>query len=46
MNTFRSLLERFFPPHQTIPAGIYPYSAPPETEFNYRWWSTAARSCT
>jgi hypothetical protein len=36
MNTFRSLLTRFFPPHQLIPAGLYTRSAPPDADFPYR----------
>ncbi len=36
MNTFRSLLERFFPPYQPLPAGIHHYTAPQDADFNYR----------
>lgn len=36
MNTFRSLLQRFFPPYQPIPAGVYTYTAPPDAEYMYR----------
>ncbi len=36
MNTFRSLLQRFFPPYQPISAGVYQYATPPEAEYAYR----------
>lgn len=36
MNTFRTLVERFFPPHRPLPAGVYTYTAPPDAEFPYR----------
>ncbi len=36
MDLFRPLLNRFFPPIQPIPAGVYHYQAPPEAPFPYR----------
>ena len=36
MNLFRPLIERFFPPHQPLPAGVYHYQAPPDAPFPYR----------
>jgi len=36
MKTFRTLMDRFFPPHQTVPAGMYSYSAPADADFPYR----------
>lgn len=36
MNAFRTLVERFFPPHRPLPSGVYTYTAPPDAEFPYR----------
>lgn len=36
MNKLISIMQRYFPPHQPIPAGIYQFTAPPESEFPYR----------
>lgn len=36
MKTFRTLRDRFFPPHQTVPAGMYTYTAPADADFPYR----------
>ena len=36
MKTFRTLRDRFFPPHQTVPAGMYSYTAPADADFPYR----------
>ncbi len=36
MKTFRSLIDRFFPPHQPIPSGMYTYMAPADADFPYR----------
>lgn len=36
MNILDKFFTRFFPPHQTLPTGMYPYMAPPDAEFPYR----------
>ena len=36
MNKLFSFMQRYFPPHQPVPAGIYQFTAPPESEFPYR----------
>ena len=36
MNVIRDLWERFFPPIQPLPAGMYHYQAPPDSEYPYR----------
>lgn len=36
MNKLRSLIDRYFPPFQPIPAGMYTYNTSGETGYNYR----------
>jgi organic radical activating enzyme len=36
MNLLRPLMDRFFPPHQPLPAGIYHYQAPTDHPAPYR----------
>jgi len=36
MNLLRPLIERFFPPHQPLPAGVYHFQAPENHPFPYR----------
>ena len=36
MNLLRPLIERFFPPVQPLPAGVYHYQAPADHNFPYR----------
>ena len=36
MNTLRNLWQRFFPAYEPLPAGIYHFTAPPDSDFPYR----------
>jgi MoaA/NifB/PqqE/SkfB family radical SAM enzyme len=36
MNVINRTIERIFPPHKPLPAGIYPYQTPPEAPYQYR----------
>ena len=36
MNVINRTIERIFPPHKPLPAGIYPYQTPPDEPFQYR----------
>ena len=36
MNALRNLWQRFFPAYEPLPAGIYHFTAPPESDFPYR----------
>ena len=36
MNLYRQMMDRFFPPIQPIPAGMYHYQAPADAPFPYR----------
>jgi len=36
MNIITRTIERIFPPHKTLPVGIYPYQTPPNAPFQYR----------
>ena len=36
MSIFSRTIERIFPPHKPLPAGIYPYQTPPDAPFQYR----------
>lgn len=36
MNLLRPIIDRFFPPHQPLPAGVYHYQAPSDHPFPYR----------
>ena len=36
MNLLRPIIQRFFPPHQPLPAGVYHFQAPADHPFPYR----------
>lgn len=36
MNALRNLWQRFFPAYEPLPAGIYHFTAPPDSDFPYR----------